>query len=75
MTCWDGLAKELSSNLQISLTCSVKVYVKSQMPGEVQITRAADVKASGPQTEGMVRSNAFVDVSDQICSNREHPHH
>ncbi|KAF2102992.1 hypothetical protein NA57DRAFT_52529 [Rhizodiscina lignyota] len=37
------------------------------MPEEVRVTRAGDLKASGPQTEGMIRQAALVDVSDQVC--------
>jgi len=38
------------------------------MPGQVHVTRAVDIKTSGGQTEGMIRQNAIVDVSDKVCS-------
>jgi hypothetical protein len=38
------------------------------MPGEVQVTKSADIKApDGPQTDGMIRMPAIVDKSNQIC--------
>lgn len=34
---------------------------------EVRVTKAASLKVSGGQTEGMIRMSALTDVSDQIC--------
>ncbi|KAI0835223.1 RmlC-like cupin [Hypoxylon sp. FL0890] len=34
----------------------------------VYVTKASDIKQSGGQTEGMIRSNAIVDKSDGICA-------
>jgi hypothetical protein len=34
----------------------------------VTITRVADLKTSGGQTEGMVRQNAIVDQANDICA-------
>ena len=38
------------------------------MPGAIHVTKAADIKTSGGQTEGMVRQNAIVDLADNICA-------
>ncbi|KAI9713700.1 MAG: hypothetical protein M1828_001389 [Chrysothrix sp. TS-e1954] len=38
------------------------------MPEPVHVTKAADIKVSGGQTEGMVRQNAIVDLADNICA-------
>ncbi|KAF2427561.1 hypothetical protein EJ08DRAFT_637284 [Tothia fuscella] len=35
--------------------------------GEVQVTKSAELVASGGQTEGMIRMNAITDLSDQLC--------
>jgi hypothetical protein len=38
------------------------------MPGEVKVKKASEIEApDGPQTDGMVRMAAIVDMSDQIC--------
>ncbi|KAF1940481.1 hypothetical protein EJ02DRAFT_406446 [Clathrospora elynae] len=38
------------------------------MPGEVRVKKGSDIKApDGPQTDGMIRMPAIVDMSDQIC--------
>ncbi|KAI1135558.1 RmlC-like cupin [Hypoxylon sp. FL0543] len=34
----------------------------------VYVTRSSEIKQSGGQTEGMIRSNAIVDKSDGICA-------
>lgn len=34
---------------------------------EVKVTKGKDLKESGGQTQGMIRMNALVDVSDQLC--------
>ncbi|QIW98145.1 hypothetical protein AMS68_003663 [Peltaster fructicola] len=36
----------------------------------VQVAEASSLKASGGQTGGMIRQNAFVDVADNICGLR-----
>jgi hypothetical protein len=42
------------------------------MPGEVQVKKRSDITApDGPQTDGMVRMPAIVDMSDQICGTGE----
>lgn len=38
------------------------------MAGQVIVTKKDDVKTSGGQTEGMIRQNALVGVSEKICS-------
>jgi len=38
------------------------------MPAPVHDTKAADIKESGGQTQGMIRQNAIVDVSDKVCA-------
>ncbi|KAH7402553.1 RmlC-like cupin domain-containing protein [Pyrenochaeta sp. MPI-SDFR-AT-0127] len=41
---------------------------QDRIPREVQVKKGADIKApDGPQTEGMIRMPAIVDMSDQIC--------
>jgi hypothetical protein len=43
------------------------------MPGEVQVKKSAEIEApDGPQTDGMVRMPAIVDMSDQICGTGRH---
>jgi hypothetical protein len=38
------------------------------MPGEVQVKKSSEIEApDGPQTDGMVRMPAIVNMSDQIC--------
>lgn len=38
------------------------------MPGEVQVKKASEIReASGPQSDGMIRIPAIVDMSDQVC--------
>jgi hypothetical protein len=38
------------------------------MHGEVKVKKASEIKApDGPQTDGMIRMAAIVDMSDQIC--------
>jgi hypothetical protein len=38
------------------------------MPGEVQVKKSSEIEApDGPQTDGMVRMPAIVDMSDQVC--------
>jgi hypothetical protein len=38
------------------------------MPSEVKVKKASEIEAAdGPQTDGMVRMAAIVDMSDQIC--------
>ena len=44
------------------------------MPGEVHVTKAADIKTSGGQTEGMARQNAIVDLAENICASGRHAH-
>lgn len=34
---------------------------------EVKVTKGSSLQQSGGQTEGMIRMNALVDVSDQLC--------
>lgn len=36
----------------------------------VVVTRSADLKTSGGQTEGMIRQNALADLTDGICASR-----
>jgi hypothetical protein len=46
------------------------------MPGEVQVKKASDIKeAGGPQSDGMTRIPAIVDMSDQVCGTgkRQYP--
>ncbi|KAK4935114.1 hypothetical protein LTR66_015502 [Elasticomyces elasticus] len=38
------------------------------MPGEVHVTPASSLETSSGQTEGMIRQNAIVDLSDKLCS-------
>jgi len=38
------------------------------MPAPVHVTKAADIKESGGQTQGMIRQNAIVDISDKVCA-------
>lgn len=38
------------------------------MSHTVTVVKASDIKPSGGQTEGMIRQNAIVDISDKICS-------
>lgn len=38
------------------------------MPDPVHVTRAADIKTSDGQTEGMIRQGAIVDKSDKVCA-------
>lgn len=38
------------------------------MPNPVHVTKAAEIKTSGGQTEGMIRQNAIVDKADNICA-------
>lgn len=40
------------------------------MTNPVVVTKHADIKVSGGQTEGMERSNAIVDLADNICASR-----
>lgn len=35
--------------------------------GEVSVARGADLNTSGGQTQGMIRKNAIVDKSNQLC--------
>ncbi|KAJ4336150.1 hypothetical protein N0V87_005586 [Didymella glomerata] len=38
------------------------------MPGEVKVKRSSEIASpSGPQSDGMERIPAIVDMSDQIC--------
>lgn len=38
------------------------------MPEPVHVTRAADIKTSDGQTDGMIRQGAIVDKSDKVCA-------
>ncbi|KAK5728898.1 hypothetical protein LTR15_002039 [Elasticomyces elasticus] len=42
----------------------------------VIVTKSSDLKASGGQTEGMIRQNAITGLTDNICASRmiAHPH-
>ena len=43
------------------------------MPAEqnpVVVTKSADLKVSGGQTEGMIRQNALASLTDGICASR-----
>ncbi|KAK4900267.1 hypothetical protein LTR27_002491 [Elasticomyces elasticus] len=42
----------------------------------VTVTKSSDLKASGGQTEGMIRQNAITGLTDNICASRmiAHPH-
>ena len=45
------------------------------MAKEVQVKKGSEINApSGAQTEGMIRMNAIVDLSDQICGTGEFLH-
>ena len=38
------------------------------MPGEVKVKKSSEITSpSGPQSDGMERIPAIVDMSDQIC--------
>ncbi|MCJ1304294.1 hypothetical protein MMC08_007106 [Hypocenomyce scalaris] len=38
------------------------------MPGSVHVTKAADIKTSDGQTEGMIRQGAIIDKCDKVCA-------
>ena len=38
------------------------------MPGEVRKVEASSLYTNGGQTKGMIRQNAIVDMSDNICA-------
>lgn len=37
-------------------------------PRSVHVTKAASIKTSGGQTEGMIRQNAIVSISEKLCA-------
>jgi hypothetical protein len=44
------------------------ILVQHAMSREVQVKKGSDIQApDGPQTDGMIRMPAIVDMSDQIC--------
>ena len=38
------------------------------LPRPVHVTKAADIKTSTGQTEGMIRQGAIIDISDKVCA-------
>ena len=46
------------------------------MPGDVKLKKATEITSpSGPQSDGMERIPAIVDMSDQICGTGRYPLH